>query len=114
MVGHIEKTCYSKANGVARGGKSDGGRGRGRSIRGRGGYSRYVEGEEDTKEDGGESGYSEVLVGEVNIGTGDGDGEDKEWVCDSGADFHMIGDITLFEWFDCALMGEMGGGWSCS
>ena len=94
-AGHIEKTCYSKANGAARGGKIDGVRGRGRSSRGRGGYSRYGEG--DTKEDVNEQGFSEVLVGEVHMGTGDGDGEEREWVCDSGADFHMTGDITLFE-----------------
>ena len=70
-------------------------RGRGRPSRGRGGYSRYGEG--DTKEDVDEQGFSEVLVGEVHMGTGDGDGEEREWVCDSGADFHMTGDIALFE-----------------
>lgn len=32
------------------------------------------------------------------MGTGDGDGEDKEWVCDSGDDFHMSGDISLFDY----------------
>ena len=31
------------------------------------------------------------------MGTGGGDGEEREWVCDIGADFHMTGDITLFE-----------------
>ena len=95
-TGHIEKTCYSKANGSARGGKTGGGRGRG-SGRGRGGgYSRFGEGGEEEQEQG----HAEVLVGEVNMGTGDGDGEEKEWVCDSGADFHMTGDITLFDFIE--------------
>lgn len=67
-AGHIEKTCCSKANGSTKGGKSDGGRGRRRTGRGRGGsYSRFEEG--NTKEDGDEQGYSEVLIGEVNMGT---------------------------------------------
>ena len=38
-----------------------------------------------------------MLVGEVNMGSGDGDGDEKEWICDSGADFHMTGDISLFD-----------------
>ena len=42
-------------------------------------------------------GYAEVLNGEVNMEEGIGDGERQEWVCDSGADHHMTGDITLFE-----------------
>ena len=45
-LGHVEKTCYSKANGAARGGKSGDERGRGRG-KGRGGYGRYGEGEEE-------------------------------------------------------------------
>ena len=31
------------------------------------------------------------------MGVGDEDGEDKEWVCDSGADYHMTVGITLFD-----------------
>ena len=31
------------------------------------------------------------------MGVGDEDGEDKEWVCDSGVDYHMTLDITLFD-----------------
>ena len=94
-TGHIEKTCYSKANGSARGGKTGGrgSRGRGRGGRG-GGYGRLGEVEEEEEP---EYGYSEALIGEVNMGTGDGDGDEKEWVCDSGADFHMSGDRSLFE-----------------
>ena len=94
-LGHIEKTCYSKANGAARCGKLGGGRGRGSgsSGRGRGGYSRFGEGEEEEQEQG----HAEVLVGEVNMGSGDGDGDEKAWVCDSGADFHMTGDMSLFD-----------------
>ena len=102
-LGHIEKTCYSKANGSARGGKSGSGRGRGVSVRGRGGVrggqAKYCEGE-DEEDEGEEQGHAEVQVGEVgevNMGSGDGDGEEKEWVCDSGADFHMTGDKSLFD-----------------
>ena len=95
-TGHIEKTCYSKLNGAARGGKSNGtgtrGRGSGSAGSGRGGHVKFGEGQE-----GEEQGHAEVLIGEVNMGVGDEDGEDKEWVCDSGADYHMTGDITLFE-----------------
>lgn len=47
-----------------------------------------------------EQGYSEALMGEVNMGTGEGDGDDKEWVCDSGADFHMSGDASLFDFLE--------------
>ena len=36
-------------------------------------------------------------MAEVNLGVGDGDGNRKEWLCDSGADYHMSGDITLFD-----------------
>ena len=28
-------------------------------------------------------------MGEVSMGTGDGDGDEREWVCDSGAYYHM-------------------------
>ena len=31
------------------------------------------------------------------MGTGEGDGVEREWVCDSGADYHMSGDATLFD-----------------
>ena len=93
-VGHIERTCYSKANGAARGGKAGGSgmRGRGRGTRGvgRGGHAKFGEVEE-------EQGYAEVLFAEINLGEGDGDGEEAEWVCDSGASHHMTGDITLFD-----------------
>ena len=95
-LGHIEEKCYNKANGSARGGKSGSGRGRdsGVSRRGRGGdYSIFVEGEEEEEEQG----HAEVLVGEVNMGSCDGDGDKKEWVCNSGAGFHMTGDISLFD-----------------
>ena len=90
---HIERTCYSKANGSAGGGKTGrrGTRGRGRG--GRGGYCRLGE----VEEEGPEHGLAEVLMREVNMRTGDGDGEEKEWVCDSGADFHMSGDRSLFD-----------------
>ena len=94
-VGHIEGTCYSKINGAARGGKA-GTRGRGAGNAGRGqggGYGRY--GEETEPQ-----GHAEVLIGEINMGQGDGDGEDKEWVCDSGADHHMTGDVTLFDFLE--------------
>ena len=96
-TGHIEKTCYRKANGAARGGKT-GGRGtRGRGRGGRGGYGRLGEVEEGVEEEVPEHGHAEVLIGEVNMGIGNGDGEEREWVCDSGADFHMSGDRTLFD-----------------
>ena len=36
-----------------------------------------------------EQGHAEVWIGEVNTGMGDEDGEDKEWVCDTGANYHM-------------------------
>ena len=98
-VGHIELTCYSKANGAVRGSKAGGigtrGRGAG-SDGGRsqgGGHGKYVEETED-------QGHAEVLSAEVNMGSGDGDGEEKEWVCDSGADHHMTGDITLFDFLE--------------
>ena len=32
----------------------------------------------------------------MNFGAGDEDGEEKEWVCDSGADYHMSGDSSNF------------------
>ena len=38
-----------------------------------------------------------MLVGEVNMGMGDEAGEDKEWVCDTGANYHMCGDDSLFD-----------------
>ena len=95
-VGHIEKTCYSKVNGAPRGGKSGvsgvRGRGAGAAGRGQGGHGRYGE-----STDVEEQGHAEVLIGEINMGIGDGDGEEKEWVCDSGADYHMSGDISLFD-----------------
>ena len=37
------------------------------------------------------------MISEVDLGRGDDDGEEREWVCDSGADFHMSGDSTLFD-----------------
>ena len=93
-MGHIEKTCYSKANGAARGGKSGGEGGRGRG-RGRGGYGRYGGGgEEEEKPHVLEQGHSEVLLGEVNMG-----GEDTG-VGESGADYHMTGDISLFDFVE--------------
>ena len=96
IVGHIEKTCYSKANGVVRGGRT-GGRSGGRTGRGGrgGGYTRFGEGDADG--DSNEQGHSEVLIGEISMGTGEGDGVEREWVCDSGADYHMSGDSTLFD-----------------
>ena len=86
IVGHIEKTCYSKANGAVRGGKT--------SDRG-GGSTRFGEGDADGESS--EQGHSEALIGETNMGTGEGDGEEREWVCDLGADYHMSGDATLFD-----------------
>ena len=96
IVGHIEKTCYSKANGVVRGGRT-GGRSGGRTGRGGrgGGSTRFGEG--DAYEEPNEQGHSEILIGEISMGTGEGDGEEREWVCDSGADYHMSGDATLFD-----------------
>ena len=38
-----------------------------------------------------------MLVGETYMGTEDGDGEEKEWVCDSGADCHMSGYSTIYD-----------------
>ena len=84
VVGHLEKTCYSKANGAARGGRTGGS---GENERGqRVGHGRY-----------GEVGHAEVLIGEVDMGKGGDDGENREWVCDSGADYHMTGDVSVFE-----------------
>ena len=96
-VGHIEKTCYNKANRAARGSRASGNRGgRGCARGGRGGgHSRYGEGDGDEETD--DQGHSEVLMGEFSMGTGDGDGDKREWVCDSGADYHMSGDPTLFD-----------------
>ena len=95
VVGHIEKNCYSKANGNARDGRGGGRGGRGARRGGRGcGYLVEVEGAEGETP---EQGHREVMIGEVNIGRGDDDGEEREWVCDSGADFHMSGDSTLFD-----------------
>ena len=37
------------------------------------------------------------LIGEINVGIGYGDGEEREWICDSGADYHMSGDINVFD-----------------
>ena len=94
-TGHIEKRGYGKINGATRGGNigESGRRGRGSggaggAGKGQGSHGNFGEGEE-------EQWHAEVMIGEVNMGVGDGDGEDKEWVCDSGADFHMIGVITL-------------------
>ena len=36
-------------------------------------------------------------MGEVKPVLGNDDENEGEWVCDSGADYHMCGDITLFE-----------------
>ena len=47
-----------------------------------------------------EQGHAEALIGEISMGIGEGDGEEKEWVCDSGADYHMSGDISLFDFLD--------------
>ena len=41
-----------------------------------------------------------MLVGEISMGSGEGDGEAKDWVCDSGADYHMSGDSSLFDFLD--------------
>lgn len=98
-VGHLEVTCYSKESGVPRGSKAGsprggargGARGRGRGRRG--GYGRYGEGEEEY--DPG-PGHADVLMGEVNVGSGDGDGVIGSFVADSGADYHMSGDRSLF------------------
>ena len=98
-VGHIEQTCYSKVNGAPRGGKTGGsgmrGRGAGNAGRGQGGHGRFGEGTDVE-----DQGHAEVLMGEINMGIGDGDGEEREWVCDSGADYHMTGDITLFDFLE--------------
>ena len=39
-------------------------------------------------------------MGEVNMGMGDKDGKEKEWVSDSGADHQMSDEITLFEFVE--------------
>ena len=36
-------------------------------------------------------------MGEVNIGGGNGEGDEKECVCDSETDNHMTIDISMFE-----------------
>ena len=93
VVGHIEKTCYSKANGNAKGGRGGGRGGRGAARGGRsGGY--LGEGVE-VQEEVAEQGHGEAMIGEVNIGRGEEDGDGREWVCDSGADFHMSGDCHV-------------------
>lgn len=83
-------------NGAARGGVSSGAKTRGCGSggigSGRGGHVKFGEGEE-----GEEQGHTEVLIGEVTMGIGEEDGEDKESICDSGAEYHMTGDITLFD-----------------
>ena len=35
-------------------------------------------------------------MGEINFERGDRDGDEREWVCDSGADCHMTSDASLF------------------
>ena len=47
-----------------------------------------------------EQGHAEALVGEISMGSGEGDGEEKESVCDSGADYHISSDSSLFEFLD--------------
>ena len=78
VIGHIETTCYSKANGAAKGGRTSsnrGGRGGpGRGDRG-GGFTRFGEGNAD--EEFNDQGHSEVLVGEACMGTEDGVMEKK-------------------------------------
>ena len=95
-VGHIEQTCYSKENGAARGGKAGGtgtrGRGAGSARRGQGRFGEGTDGEDQ--------GHAEVLIGEINVGIGYGDGEEREWICDSGADYHMSGDINVFDFIE--------------
>ena len=44
-----------------------------------------------------EPGHAEIYVGEANFGGGDIDGADKEWVCDTGSDYHLSGDNSMFE-----------------
>ena len=44
-----------------------------------------------------EQGFAEVSMADVNFGGGDIDGKEKEWVCDSGADYHIYGDRSLFD-----------------
>ena len=44
--------------------------------------------------------HAVVLIEEISMGIGEGDGEEKEWVCGSGADYHMSGDIILFDFLD--------------
>ena len=81
-VGHVEKTCFDKENGIARGRKSD-------SVT-NGGQVNFGQGSREQR-------HAEILMGEINFGEGDGDGDEKEWVCDSGADYHMTGDVSMFE-----------------
>lgn len=95
VIGHSENKCYSKKAGSAKGAKSSrggrGGGGRGGTSRGAIGDAKFGEAEDD------EDGHAEILSAEVNFGGGDGDGDDREWVCDSGANYHMSGDATLFD-----------------
>ena len=96
IVGHIENTCSIKANGVVRGGRT-GSRSGGRTGRGGRGRGSTRFGEGDVDEESNDKGHSEVLIGGISMGTGEGDGVEREWVCDSGADYHMSGDATLFD-----------------
>ena len=50
--------------------------------------------------DGEDQGRAEVLIGEINVGIGYGDGEEREWICDSGADYHMSGDTNVFDFIE--------------
>ena len=79
IVGHVEKTCYSQENSAVRGGKT-GGRAGGRTGRGGrgGGSTKFGEGDADGESS--EKGHFEVLIGEINMGTGEGDGEERERV----------------------------------
>ena len=83
-------------NGVVRGGRI-GGRAGGRTGRGDrgGGSTRFGEGDADGEPS--EQGHPEILIGEISMGTSEGDGVEREWVCNLVANYHMSGDATLFD-----------------
>ena len=62
----------------------------GGARRGQGGHGKFGERAE-------ERGHVEILMAEVNLGVGDGGGDEREWVRDSRADNHMSSTIMLVD-----------------
>lgn len=87
-TGHIEKTSFDKENGVAKGG---------RSAEAEGSTSKKVKEAEakfgdlsmDSDDD---PGYTKILIAEAGSQIGD----KNVWVCDSGSDYHLTHDATMF------------------